>query len=523
MGNLLQQRKTLHKKIYLISLIGITVSILLSRFMLSVFQIVLILNYIIEGDFKKKLARLKENKAWIFSSIILLTFIGAWNTESENLHLILNQIRTKLPLIHIPLIIASSEKLSKKEIIVIMLFFIAASFISTLFSLLIYLNVLNHGYGDYRSFSYFIFHIYFATFLLFSIYFIYVYWHNTSLKTSEKIMLILLSAWLFFFLILMKAFTSFIALMCLLVWLLYNIRNKNKHAKPIILLTLVLFVGGATYIGSRLKQDFTPKKIDITTLDKQTKSGNIYYHEKSPTQIENGHYINIYFCEKELKNTWNKVSNIPYDYIDKKNQRIKHTLIRYLTSQGKRKDKEGVLSLSEKDIKNIENGIANYLYADKLSLYARIHAEFWGMNEYLKNGDPNGKSLATRFEAAKTGLDIIKNNFWWGVGSGDLKDSFFRQYTENNSLLKDKYVLGHNTFINVFVQAGVFGFMWFLFAFFYPIFVNKGWNKPTFNVFFIILMVIFVSSGGLLHQTEITFTVFFYSLFLFGINKTDYI
>ncbi len=519
MTNWLLRRDELHRKIYFVTLIGIAVSLLLSRFTLTVFQIVLVVNAILEGNFKEKLHRLKQNKAWIFSSIILLTLIGLWNTESQNITLGLSQIRLRLPFITIPLVVGASQPLSRREGLRIMQFFIAACFLSTLFSLLIYLNMLKNNLNNYRGLSFFIFHIYFSLFILFSIYLIYAYWHEVRLTRKGKVMLILLALWFFFFLLIMKAFTAFIALAAVFVFLFYGVLRDSKKARIPILLIFVVWIGIGTYIGLRLKKDFTAKPIDITLLDKNTQSGNPYYHQENPTQIENGHYLYIYLCEKELQETWDKVSDIPYHRLDKRDQKIKLTLMRYLTSKGIRKDREGVLSLSKKDIRNIENGHANYLYANPISFYSRIHAVYWGMDEYLKTRDPNNKTLSMRFEAWKTGIDIIKNNFWWGVGSGDLKDGFRQQYVDNKSLMNNKSVLGHNTFINVFAQFGIFGFIWFLFAFFYPIFVNQGWKNQVFNVFFIITMVSFISNNGLWHQTEITFTLFFYSLLLFGIAK----
>ncbi len=66
-----------------------------------------------------------------------------------------------------------------------------------------------------------------------------------------------------------------------------------------------------------------------------------------------------------------------YDGKDEKGQELKMTLIRYLNSKGLRKDAEGMDQLDEKDIRNVEQGIANQYYAKKFNLNSRIYKFLW--------------------------------------------------------------------------------------------------------------------------------------------------
>ena len=81
---------------------------------MSVGQFILIGNWIIEFNFKEKLAWLKENKVfWILISLFILHMIGlAW---TENLAYGFKDLRIKLPLIALPVVIVCSRKLENSE------------------------------------------------------------------------------------------------------------------------------------------------------------------------------------------------------------------------------------------------------------------------------------------------------------------------------------------------------------------------------------------------------------------------
>ncbi|NJK85175.1 MAG: hypothetical protein HC906_03650 [Bacteroidales bacterium] len=100
--------------------------------------------------------------------------------------------------------------------------------------------------------------------------------------------------------------------------------------------------------------------------------------------IENGYYIWLYVCDQELEEEWNKISQLPFNGQDKRGQELRHTLIRYLTSKGLRKDSAGISKLSEKDILAVENGDANVLFTKKLSLYPRLYQIIWEFDVYKK-------------------------------------------------------------------------------------------------------------------------------------------
>jgi hypothetical protein len=81
-------------------------------------------------------------------------------------------------------------------------------------------------------------------------------------------------------------------------------------------------------------------------------SGNLYHHDFEQGLRENGHLVYVYVCEEELRQEWNKRSEIKYDD-DLNGYILGSTLIRYLASKGYRKDSVGVSKLTSDDIELI--------------------------------------------------------------------------------------------------------------------------------------------------------------------------
>jgi hypothetical protein len=237
-------------------------------------------------------------------------------------------------------------------------------------------------------------------------------------------------------------------------------------------------------------------------------------------QLENGNYLGLYVCDQELEKEWNALSSISYAGKDEKDQEIKFTLMRYLTSKGLRKDSVGISKLSLKDIKNIESGMANYIFENKYAIYPKIYEIIWQIDVYRKGFNPAGNSITLRAEFVKTAFRIIKNNFWFGVGTGDVKDYFQKQYEIDNSKLPKKNRLrAHNQFVTFFLSFGIVGFIFVLFSMFYPVIKLKGFKSYLFVVFFIIALLSFLNEDTLETQIGITLFSYFYSLFLFGSRK----
>ena len=290
-----------------------------------------------------------------------------------------------------------------------------------------------------------------------------------------------------------------------------------RYFMIILLITGILLA--STFISHSVGRFYHIEKVDFSKLPEKTKNGNNYQKFNNNQTIENGHYIWINICVPEIKKWWNANSKIPFDSLDKKGQGIKNTLIRYMTSKGLKKDLEGCQDLTKNDVKNIEEGMTNYLMAEKYSIYNIFYKILWQIDVYRKTGDCDNHSVVQRFEYWKTGKRILSRNLMFGVGTGDIQDEFNTDYQLNESKLslKNRHRT-HNQFFTFAIAFGIIGFLIVLIALFYPVF--KSWDKDlAFMIFFIIILLSFLDEDTLETQTGVTLFTFFYTIFLFGKGK----
>jgi rod shape determining protein RodA len=119
--------------------------------------------------------------------------------------------------------------------------------------------------------------------------------------------------------------------------------------------------------------------------------------------IENGHYVDAFLCEDEVRSTWNQRSSLSIDSADGKGHPVFTTLVRYLNSKGLTKDQAGVMALNEKDIRYIENGTANVNYTGLLGIRMRFYQLLYEL-DFQKRGGTNasGHSLMMKLEFWKS-------------------------------------------------------------------------------------------------------------------------
>ncbi len=505
------------KDLFYYSLLILTISLPFSGIYTSLSEFLLFGVWVFDKNILYKLKMFFSRKSiFVFSLLFFVHFIWLFNTN--NFNYAFKDIQIKIPLLLFPLIIGTSEVLSFSKIKRIILFFSISVFISTIISFIIYLK---GDYIDIRKISIFISHIRLSLYIDLSIFLLMYLLYNDK-KTKYRIAFYLLIIWFLFFLILLQAFTGLIIFSIILYFILFylilKIRNtfyKITYILGLIILPLILFF----YIKNIIN-NFYNYHYNKNNIDKYTVNNNPYWFDFNSKIVENGNFVNYYVCDKELKKEWNKVSKINIDSLDKKQQRIKYTLKRYLTSKGYRKDSVGISKLTKHDINLIENGCANYIYDDKFGVYSRIYKIIWQIDVFVKTGYFEGHSITQRLFYFKTGLNILKNNFWLGTGTGDINDSFMAIYFKLKPKIKKQFMRRtHNQFLTFFITFGIFGFILVVFAIFYPIFYEKKQNSYIFIIFLIIILLSTITEDTFETQAGVTFFSYFYSLFLF--SKTN--
>lgn len=483
-------------------------------------KIIFILPLILKEVFYNMIRRFKmffsHIPALVFSSVLLLHVLGLFHTTDFGYAF--HDLRTKLPLFLLPLFIATSRPLNTKTVHFLLIIYIAAVVAGTIHSMSIYFR---QDIPDTREITPMIHHIRFSLNVsLASFIALYLFLRKDLYPGRIRFSFLVIMFWLIYYLFVLQSITGIITFIITayftLIIKIYQTRNKILRYSLLTSLIMipVIFIA---YLLLFFRAYTVPDPVDITRLEQRTQKGNLYLHDLK-MGVEDGKHTGLYICYKELRPAWNERSDIPFDSLDNKNQEIRYTLIRYLSSKGYRKDADAIAKLTEQDIRHIENGVANVHYLKKFSINNRIRKILLAYQDYKRKGLPEGYSSMERIEILKASCNLIRSNFWTGTGTGDLKKAFRSEYRKMGSPLehaKGGLQSSHNQFLNILVMFGIFGLMWFVIALLYPAVILKGFSDFLFRIFFIILIVSMFGDDTLKSQAGVTFAAFFYSFFLF--------
>ena len=583
-------KASIRQNLYFTGLILIALGMPLSTFLMSLGQFCIAAAWLMEGQYRSKIESFLRNPICLgLLAYFLLHVIGmAFTTDTQ---IGLRELRIKVPLFVVPFLLATSPPLSPQKFRALINTFIFACFCGTFVSMGVYFHLIptKHIIRDTRDISIYVSHIRFSLMLVLAVFLIPINnWHSTSLPKlnlqlpTRRFLQLLLMIWFVIFLFILHALTGVIILLLISIGLgLYQIiKSRNVLLKwASFSALLLLLIGGFFYLRTLYLEVYQPlipyspqlvhshlptpsnslapntssnssnspsspnsanspnssinPNFNSTSISNKelTPSGNPYHQDtvNAFANSENGHPVGAYTCWPEMKLVWNRRSAVPFDSINKTGDTTKFTLLRYLASMGLRKDSAGVTQLSAIDIKAIENGITNFHYLHYSGLIVRILQTFWELKQYQYAGGVDGHSLTMRFEFWKAAIGVIKQHFWFGVGTGDFHQAMQEQYTLNHSPLSMANRLdSHNQYLSVMVSFGLIGLLIFLVSLLMPFFVpsarpqlspgsSQTSNKSmAYIIFFAILCCSFFNEDTLTTQAGVTFYVFFNSVLLFA-------
>lgn len=512
-------RKQVADKIYFVSLILLVVGMPLSLFLISISQFGLVASFLIGGDYLSKTKRFFTDKVCLsLVAVYALHIVGLLYTMDYNYAF--NDLRIKAPLLILPFVIFTSSQLSSKQFLIVLKFFVLACLAGTVVSMYVWLGFSNKTITDTRQISIFISHIRFSLLIAISI-FTCVYF---ILKSDKHIVIkglhVALVLWFISFLFILESMTGLVVGgLAAVAYLLQYLMQQKKYALTASFVFMAMaFVGFSfNYFFKEVKRLNTEELVDLTHLPQRTKKGNLYQHEMFKADVENGHRIFLFVAYDELKEEWNKRSIIAFDSLDQKQQLLKYTLIRYMTSKGLHKDAEGMSAMTTEDIRNVERGIGSIIQLTQTGLKGRINNTIWELNNYMQGGDPSGHTLTMRFEFWKASLSVIKSNLFFGVGTGDNKMELNNYYTNSHSVLSKQWWLrSHNQYLAIGVSFGLFGLLIFLFSLAYPIITLSKIHDYFYFTFLVMAVLSFLTEDTLESQAGVTFFAFFNTFFLFA-------
>ena len=548
MATNIKYRSDFHHTVYIVNIALIAMSLPLSKFTMSVFELSLVMLWILSGfsfrivfrffklgnsfegiwhtivyigktirhNFIEKFRIFFRNKAAVvLASIYLMHLLGLLYTS--NFDYATKDLRIKLPLLLFPVIFASMPKLTGKELKNIFLAYITSIVAGILISLYL---LFAEDFTDVRNISPFISPIRFSLNVAFGFFILMSFiFFDKIFKPKHKAGFVFLSLLFIVFLFALESITGIGTIIFTGSVVLILLMFGAKYAKlkllfiSFIIIIPIFFV---LYIQNIINEATTPPKVNIEQLDKKTKHGHKYKHDLR-RGVEDGKYTGLYLCEKEMRTAWNKRSKLKYDEVSTTGVPISNTLIRYLTSKNLRKDADGVNALSQWDVTMIEKGIANVNYIKDPGLRTRILKVILGYQVYNKLGDPSGNSIMQRYEYMRASVKLLSKNWLIGVGTGDMEDELYLQYKEMHSKLKKEFIFhAHNQFLSIGTTFGLLGLLWFIFALIYPPIKQHKFKDYYFMVFFVIIVLSMLTDDTLETQAGVTLFGFFYSILLLG-------
>ena len=539
---------------YLLGLLMVAVGLTLSPFLMGMSQFWLVIVWVVDGivgnrdenvipcegsvgedgiyfrhDFRHKFARFWHNKpAVLLVAFYLMHVVGLlWTTDFEYA---LKDLRVKLPILVIPIVLSGMEPLDHKRFNIVMLVYVLSVFVATMFSSVSYWR---HDYEDIREISHFISHIRFCLNIVFCIAIISYYIFKMRVSRGNDVpafgikvavnqfLMWFLLFWFVYQIYIFESLSGYVILAAvILVSLVYAFLQWKKSRGWHITVAVVAFLVVAAallVVQHEVKPMLKVEPVDFATLEQKTAQGNDYWHDTIHNPVEDGKYVGLYYCRKELQEAWSQRSGMAFEGTTENGENLEATLARYLTSKDLRKDAQGVMALTDEDIRNVEQGVANYNNWKHPGLRARLSATLFEYNLYRRYDNPNGGSLAQRIEYTRASFHIIGQHPWFGVGTGDVPQAFAQTYDEIHSPLKEEFRFrAHNQYLAIAVAFGLVGLAFFLFVLLYPWCVSRKNHTYLYMVFLTIVLLSMFPEDTLETQAGATLFAFFMSLLLFA-------
>jgi hypothetical protein len=501
-----------HSFIHIGGMCILAIGMPLNKVLMSVGVIGCVGNLLLEGNMKKYGENIRNNKTflWLLAFFTLHLLGLIWSSDWQYAA---HDLKIKLPLLAVPLALTARPIINRKHIHLILWCLLASLLLTTTINFAFFQHwVGNKIYLDIRQISLFGSHIRIGILVSLGAG-LGLYFFSITCGVINRLLWLSLVSWFILYTFYSQILSGAISLGVVL--LVFVLTNSKKYKKLVyfslvgMMLTLV-FVIGFIFYPRQIKNQ------DLSLLPTVTEEGNLYIHDLENKTVENSNLVFVSVCDVELQREWEKRSRLPYAGKDKSGQYIRPTVIRYLASKNLEKNALGMRQLSVKDIQNIENGIASIG-----ELNTGIIARFHGIKYQLDNAEnPNGHSLLQRIEYWKTGFRIAKENWLFGVGTGDVQLAFDRQYAKDASILAPENRLrAHNMYLTVWISFGVFGLVLFVGMLMNFAAKAKKNRELIAQMFVFVALVSFWYEDMIETQLGVCIVAFFLGLFIHPIGK----
>jgi O-antigen ligase len=122
-------------------------------------------------------------------------------------------------------------------------------------------------------------------------------------------------------------------------------------------------------------------------------------------------------------------------------------------------------------------------------------------------------NVTIRYMVAKQSLQLAKENFWLGTGTGDVKDQLMKKYTSLNMVMAEhEHLNAHNQFLETFVGLGIVGLLLLLLLVLEPVYSGIRQTHILKIAFGLIVTINFLFESMLNTEAGVIFYALFWTL-----------
>lgn len=481
---------------------------------LSIAQILLAANWLAEGVVRGDLVGRFRRAFTSAPVLVFLSFLGLhllgmlW---TDDLEWGMDLIRILAPVLVFGVILGGSERLQAIELRTILLLGAWSAVCSALVGQLI-----APPDADYRALAKFISHIRLALLLAFAVV-VFIHYRTGPLwRVLAQSAAAVFAVYAIGKLGSLQALAFLLMIAVVLLWRASAAWGATRRRSlrtamvllPVVAMSLFAFV---------VKDRYRMPDPGLDTLAERTEGGELYDHDPTNPQTENGQHVWSYVAWGELARTWERRSTVPFNATDAGGGPVYGTLARYLTSKGLHKDSVAVMGLSEAEVRAIERGVASAYAGERGRVLARLDEVMMELERYRAYGDANGHSVTMRIEYFKAGWAIAKDHWLVGVGTGDTRPAFAAQYDRmHSSLLPEWRHRAHNEYLTLWISFGIVGLLWSLLCWWWPAWKHGAWRDPLFIAWAILFAGSCFTDDTVETQAGATFFALYCALLVFA-------
>lgn len=480
--------------VYFVLLTILVCAQVVSKFMMSGMQILLLVNWIGEGCYILFLRRrngrgvslspcrgttLASSRWLLYAFLVLMGVHLLWLIGSGNMAYGLDDIFRKLPLVAIPLVVLTSLQLNIKQIHWLFFSFVCTVFVATIIGIVRLLTIPDLPYRDIVPF---ISHIRFSLNICVAI--VLLASNIVSVHSSRyaflKVVPIALIVWFVVFLFILRSYTAFFILFAT-AWILLAVYWKRMGRRHYVALVALVTLTVAI----------------VVTTTGYVKSYYGDFYKKQTGLVENGNLLNDKVCCSELEQQWPHRSAMGVYDTTPNGYTVYPTLVRYLNASGLSKDSSGLWQLSDRDVRLIEKGVANPVYVGRNPVKKMCYVLLFEYEKWRVYGDIQNSSMLERFELWRGAWRVFCDNPLFGVGTGDVVDVLHERLKADNSQIADTPKHAHCQYLSFLAAFGIVGFLLIAIAFVIALCKTRVMDKPAFLAIVVILLLSCISEDTL--------------------------